>query len=182
MWIYPDRIFSRWSPEDDEDDDKGSSSSSNDTGTLIAAFIFGEKIQNQDFQDAVVDALIHSFGTPGEREGWYPGATWVDRAYEGTPEGSPLRSLIVDLHVFLGSSKWLDGSTNVVFLNDLARRLLDKRETFNFWNSITPSASSCNYHRHGKGDECYSVKGTRMTDLPLKKHQDYMILRTHFAR
>lgn len=96
-WIYSDRIFSRWSPEDDEDDDKGSSSN-NDTGTLIAAFIFGEKIQDYDFQDAVVDALIHSFVTSGEWENcWYPGA------YEGTP-GSPLRSLIVIYIYFSGAA------------------------------------------------------------------------------
>jgi hypothetical protein len=77
---------------------------------LIGAFVFGEKVQDGDFKDAVIDALIHTIATPDE-EGtfWYPTKQLVDRAYTGTPEGSPIRRLLVDMHAFHGKRCWLDG-------------------------------------------------------------------------
>jgi hypothetical protein len=84
---------------------------------LIGAFVFGEKVQDGDFKDAVVDALIYTVAAPDEKGvRWYPTAQSVDRAYTGTPEGSPIRRLLVDMYTFHGRKVWLDGQKNVDFL------------------------------------------------------------------
>lgn len=69
---------------------------------LPGAFVFGEKVQDGDFKDAVVDALIHTVAAPDEKGvRWYPIAQSVDRAYTGTPAGSPIRRLLVDMYTFM---------------------------------------------------------------------------------
>jgi hypothetical protein len=128
---------------------------------LIGAFVFGEKVQDGDFKDAVIDALIHTVATPDEEGAfWYPTKQLVDRAYTGTPEGSPIRRLLVDMHAFHGKRCWLDGQRNVDFLADLAGYLLrDRSEHSQALDSTTPDMSGCQYHHHrGEKSVCYSAK------------------------
>jgi hypothetical protein len=94
---------------------------------LIGGFVFGEKIQDGNFKDAVLDALVHTVTTPNEKGVcWYPTKSWVDQAYVGTPEGSPIRRLLEDMYTYHGKADWLDGQKNVDFLADLAGCLLTK--------------------------------------------------------
>lgn len=128
---------------------------------LIGAFVFGEKVQDGDFKDAVIDALIYTAGSPDEKGTyWYPIGRTVDRAYTGTPEGSPIRRLLVDMHAFHGRRHWLDGQRNVDFLADLAGYLLrDRSEHSQTLDSTTPDVSGCQYHHHlGEKSACYSTK------------------------
>ena len=128
---------------------------------LIGAFVFGEKVQDGDFKDAVIDALIHTVATPDEEGAfWYPTEQLVDRAYTGTPEGSPIRRLLVDMHAFHGKRCWLDGQRNVDFLADLAGYLLrDRSEHSQALDSTTPETSGCQYHQHrGEESVCYSAR------------------------
>lgn len=97
QWLYSDRILSRKSPDQADDQNMA------ELKLLIKAFIFGEKIQDGHFKDALIDALIHSVNTTNnDGKNWYPGSSLVNCAYEGTPEGSPLRKLLVDMHMFRG--------------------------------------------------------------------------------
>jgi hypothetical protein len=38
--------------------------SADESSVLVRAYVFGEKIQDGDFQDAVIDALVHSIAMP----------------------------------------------------------------------------------------------------------------------
>jgi hypothetical protein len=159
QWIYRNRIFSF----QDAGDTGGNLE---EVKLLVEAFVLGEKLQDQDFRDAVLDSLIHAVDTPdGQDVRWYPTATTIDRAYKGTPEGSPLRKLLVDMHFFHGRREWLNGAVNIDFLRDLARDLLDDRG-----NSFSPKTdrttarlAGCSYHGHGADHACYSGASQRLS-------------------
>jgi hypothetical protein len=91
---------------------------------------------------------------------WYPTKQWVDQAYNGTPEGSPIRRLLVDMHMNHGREDWLDGKKNVDFLADLAGcLLLDRMEQLLSMDPTMPAVSGCRYHHHdGEKMGCYSAK------------------------
>jgi len=130
---------------------------------LIDNFVFGEKVQDGDFKDAVIDALIHTVAMQDEvGTRWYPKGKWTTQAHSGTPKGSPIRRLLVDMYVFHEGEHWVDGEQNVDFLGDLVRRLLadrkadgkrDQRQDF-----TRLEARSCQYHHHSEGDGCYGDK------------------------
>lgn len=96
QWLYGRRIFSRQSSEKLKDGQE-------ELGVLIDGFVFGEKIQDGEFKDAVIDAITSSVSTIGKDDKyWYPSGEKADRVYKGTPAGSPLRRLLVDMHVHHG--------------------------------------------------------------------------------
>lgn len=148
QWIYTGRIFSR--PFDD-----GGSEGVEELGILVEGFIFGEKVQNGDFKDAVVDAIVKCFPVPSKKNKvGCPPVLCVDKAYGGTPEGSQLRKLLVAIYATRGSRAWLHGTTSMDFVADLAGRLLDERKS--------PTAGldlmGCGFHQHGDDEPCYRIK------------------------
>lgn len=149
QWIYTGRIFSRPS-------DEGTSEGEEELDTLVGGFIFGEKVQNGDFKDAIVDAIVSSFPvtTSKKKKLRPPPAQCVDKAYGGTPEGSPLRNLLVAMYVTRGRRTWLNGTTNNEFLADLAGRLLDERR----WPMAEVVLTDCEFHQHGDDKPCYRTK------------------------
>jgi hypothetical protein len=172
QWLYTGRIVIRERSVEEkrqEKEEKGEGEGEDQEGCknghevdgLTGAFVFGEKVQDGDFKDAVIDALIHTVAAPDEKGvHWYPTAQSVDRAYTGTPEGSPIRRLLVDMYTFHGKKDWLDGQRNVDFLADLAGCLLRERSEYSqALDSTTPDVSGCQYHHHdGERGECYSAK------------------------
>jgi hypothetical protein len=116
QWIYGGNIFSRPSKEDGDH-----SAAHSQVSDLVEAFVFGEKLQDGDFKDAVIDSVIASINVPGkDGKCWCPVGPVIDRAYEGTPEGSPLRRRIVDILLHHGHRDWHDRATNIDFVKDLA--------------------------------------------------------------
>jgi hypothetical protein len=88
-----------------EEGDQAERKNGHEFNVLIGAFVFGEKVQDGDFKDAVIDtvAALDEKGTC-----WYPTGRLVDRAYTGTPGGSPIRRLLVDMYAFHSRRDWLD--------------------------------------------------------------------------
>lgn len=153
QWLYGRKIFSRPTEAEGNED-----SSYGELSLLVDAFVFGEKVQDGDFKDAVIDAVIASINVRDKTgECWYPCGSTVDRAYEGTPDGSPLRRLMVDIHVHHGGRQWLDGVTSVDFLKDLAGDLYIDRDTSMRSNPTNSRLKSCGYHQHSESLPCYSV-------------------------
>jgi hypothetical protein len=79
----------------------------------------------------------------------------------GTPEGSPIRRLLVDMYTYHGKADWLDGQKNVDFLADLAGCLLTKRRNKQQQQQQEPSGpevNGCEYYYHGEEGGCYSDK------------------------
>jgi hypothetical protein len=164
QWIYSGRILSRKSPVEEEADEQECKNESA-FDLLIGGFVFGEKVQDGDFKDAVLDALVHTVTTPNEKGVcWYPTGNWVHQAYVGTPEGSPIRRLLVDMYTYQGKDDWLYGQKNVDFLADLAGNLLVERrkiQSQQHKGPTSPNANGCKYHHHGKEDQCYSERVPR---------------------
>lgn len=148
QWIYAGKIFSRPSANDED---------STELLDLVGAFIFGEKVQDADFRDAVIDSLIASVHTLDEKEEcWYPAGSTIDKAYDGTPEGSPLRRLMVDFHLHHGRRAWLIDVKSVDFMRDLAGELYLDRDRERQTDPTASHLKSCGYHLHGEALPCYS--------------------------
>jgi hypothetical protein len=160
QWIYSGKILSRKTPVEEVGADEEECKNESAFDLLIGGFVFGEKIQDGNFKDAVLDALVHTVTTPNEKGVcWYPTKSWVDQAYMGTPEGSPIRRLLVDMYTYHGKADWLDGQKNVNFLADLAGCLLTKRRNEQQQQQQEPpgpDVSGCKYHHHGEEGRCYS--------------------------
>jgi hypothetical protein len=163
QWTYSGKILSRKTPVEEEGADEQERKNESAFDLLIGGFVFGEKIQDGNFKDAVLDALVHTVTTPNEKGVcWYPTKSWVDQAYMGTPEGSPIRRLLVDMYTYHGKADWLDGQKNVDFLADLAGCLLTKRRNNQQQQQQQepsgPEVNGCKYHHHGEEGGCYSDK------------------------
>lgn len=61
--------------------------------TLFKAYVFGEKIMSDDFQNAVISAII-KFKAIGN----CPAFQLAAMVYRGTPANSPLRKLLLDIY------------------------------------------------------------------------------------
>lgn len=146
QWIYGEKIFSRASEENTEDEPLYS-----EIDLLVNSYVFGEKIQDESFRDAVIDSMIVSINTLGkEKKSWYPSGSAVDRAYEGTPEGKPLRKLMVDIYAHRGKPTIARLVQEYQILKDLAGELFVGREDYLHPDPTGIHRKSCQYHHHGK--------------------------------
>jgi hypothetical protein len=94
---------------------------------LIDLYVYGERFLYRWIQNAVIKEMVHLTRTKSPTGGrWFPTSAMVDRVYRGTPEGSPLRRLIVDAHVIFGKRDWLSKNANAQFLLDLAKAFYGK--------------------------------------------------------
>lgn len=95
---------------------------------LAELYVFGEKIMDVDFKNAVIGAIIRETRKP-ETDGhcYFPTGDVVDILYAGTSSGSPARKLMVDLFFYHGSPSWFDGHEyNGEFLNDVVMKRMEE--------------------------------------------------------
>jgi hypothetical protein len=62
---------------------------------------------------------------------WTPAAKSVAIIYGGTPDGSPARRLLVDLHVACGESYWMSFTKTKDFQRDVVYDIQDKVQRLN---------------------------------------------------
>ncbi|KAK0968811.1 hypothetical protein LTR54_018168 [Friedmanniomyces endolithicus] len=149
-WIHAGRIVSRSTSRPNRQGHK-------ELDLLVDSFVFGEKILDGPFKDAVIDAVVHTHKTPDDDETtWCPGVTAINRAYKGTPSDSPLRRLLVDLWARNDSDDWQRKGLNPDFLTALVGELLAHREPRVDLHLADAKTSTCSYHQHGDDDLCYS--------------------------
>lgn len=101
---------------------------------LAHLYVFGEKVQDIPFKNAVIDMFVKRMITPVGKGCWSPIAGVVDIIYSGTMPGSPARQLMVDCHYSKGGQHWVvdnPDANNKEFLIDLSRRLLLSRKNWN---------------------------------------------------
>jgi hypothetical protein len=94
---------------------------------LAKLYVLGEKLMHDEFQNSVIDGLINN--ADGYRE--IPQGETVNIIYQGTPEGSPARRLMVDLCCYLMREKesrveWADHHPE--FINDMLTAVFHVRE------------------------------------------------------
>lgn len=123
---------------------------------LAKLYVLGEKLIDDNLQDRVLDAIIATV----RKEHCYPSKATVKTIYRSTPEGSPARKLMVDVHVIHGAPSWISSKTEEThfdFLIDLTKALLDGRsvsEKTRREHSELASGIPCSYHKHRKDEPC----------------------------
>lgn len=150
QWLYCGKVLSH-------DPTLKSEQHSGELDLLIDAFVFGEKIQDELFRDTIIDALIMYTNTPDKQgTSWFPTGGMVRRAYEGTPAGSPLRRLLVNLHNYRGNQKWIKDENSLEFLMDLVKIMFATRPAPNAPD--TTKVVNCSYHLHSDSGLCSTRK------------------------
>ena len=97
---------------------------------LIELYLYGERFLYPIIQDAVINEILRLTRIAcADGSTWYPSCKDVEKVYRGTPEGSPLRQLMVDMHVVQGDKNWLSETASAQFLLDVAKAFYDKINT-----------------------------------------------------
>lgn len=125
---------------------------------LSKAYVLGEFLQDINFKDAVLDAMIvKSSSEASDGQMWFPGGSVIRYIYEGTPESSAARRLLVDMYTYHGDGDWLKEEANdppKQFLLDLAIAVLTKRSRP--FKSLGSGKGGCEYHEHQPDpNNCY---------------------------
>lgn len=150
QWLYCGKVLSH-------DPTLKSEQHSGELDLLVDAFVFGEKIQDALFRDTIINTLMMYTNTPDKQgTSWFPTGNTVRRAYEGTPTGSPLRRLMVNLHNHRGNQTWIKEENSSEFLIDLVRIMFATRPGPNVPD--TTKVVDCSYHVHHNTDPCSLVQ------------------------
>ncbi|KAL6791951.1 hypothetical protein J3E68DRAFT_442661 [Trichoderma sp. SZMC 28012] len=125
----------------------------NEYAQLAKAYALGEFLQDVNFRDAVLDAMLIKSRSKVSEDGriWFPGGPAIRYIYEGTPESSAARRLLVDLYTYHGHGDWLKGwavkdDMPKQFLLDLAIAALTERSRPSA--SLAKEKGACEYHEH----------------------------------
>jgi hypothetical protein len=95
----------------------------------VKLYIFGDRRLDKCVRNAVIQELLRLSILRDKSGINQPMPTSVIRkCFDATPEGSPIRRLIIDVYVFVGLKDWLtsSGEEHPVFLLGLTRTLLEK--------------------------------------------------------
>jgi len=116
---------------------------------LTSAYIFGDKIQDGDYKDAAIDALIQKV----LNEKSYP-IHKTRKIYENTVGGDSARRLWIDWFVYINDAEWMDEAKRNYytedFLFDLSQALMKSIRV-----KVAPyEDNTCVYHIHGQ-KPCY---------------------------
>lgn len=136
---------------------------------LAQLYCFGEKYQDSNFKNTIINAIIGKSQTPNaEGHQWYPSGNAVDIIYCGTCEGSLARKLMVDMHIGSGYGGWLVGNDhNKDFLEELSRESLDALYADRQGEFITrDNYDNCTYHTHDSSQFC------AMAESRKRKHDE----------
>jgi len=126
---------------------------------LVHAYYLAEMIQDIDFADALIDAII-GFGQQFQS---FP-AGHTNSAYIRLPKESPLRRLLVEKWVCEGGNEWHGMSKHLT--EDALRDIVEEFLKFNESGGCNYPApysvgNACAYHQHVKANQpCYLTKST----------------------
>ncbi|KAL6824003.1 hypothetical protein V8C40DRAFT_247034 [Trichoderma camerunense] len=127
---------------------------------LAKSYALGELLQDTNFKDAVLDGILlkcRSNATDGQS--WFPVGPAIRHIYDGTPESSPARRLLVDLYTYHGRGDWLTDWASKddlpkQFLLDLAVETLETRACPPV--PLSQVRGTCEYHEHQPDpNSCY---------------------------
>ena len=127
----------------------------------VELWLFGERIQDVKFTNAAMDAILHkSHDLDEDGFRWLPTADTTKLVYSKTvSKSSPLRRLIIDLHVQYGNHAWYENNSyedvHAEFTSDLVKALMQQRPVP---DRPAPDAlnNTCAYHMHEHGESCNS--------------------------
>jgi hypothetical protein len=117
---------------------------------LAKACVLGDKLQDGDFQDVIIDAIVDKCKSEAsDGRTWFPVGPVIQQVYDNTLESSKARRLLTDLYISHGSGSWLrewikQDEIPRDFLFDVAIGFLDRRI-----DDPTKNSTLCEYHQHG---------------------------------
>ncbi|KAK4495655.1 hypothetical protein PRZ48_012923 [Zasmidium cellare] len=94
---------------------------------LCKLYVFGEKILDNEFCNAVVSAITARVDEDHDEGTFYPGTKAVRILYEGTGEGCPARKMMVQFYMEHGAEEWfgMHGEKHSQeFLTDMCKEFL----------------------------------------------------------
>lgn len=149
MWLYFGYIFTR---SKDEEKNASSTSSTAEWELLFDSYIFGMKIHDSNFKDALMDAIINKMNTIDK----FPEK--VQQVYQNTPQNSPARRLLVEVCLYYDSEAFIQTAAgNAEYLQDVALAFMNAKKTKR--DFTCPAEGSCEYHEHAEGEEnCYKKR------------------------
>ncbi|KAK5120538.1 hypothetical protein LTR85_006194 [Meristemomyces frigidus] len=143
-----------------------SAEDSSQSALLAKLYVLGEELLDSNFQDCIIDAFICALREVRAK----PAKTstfryclrkqTVNLIYDGTPQKSPARQLMVDVYTREATGEAMKDENNNVqvhpeFLLDLASALLDKLHSAGgdvADHTGLDDGRPCSYHKHGKGE------------------------------
>ena len=158
-WAYGGDIVRNGRDLDEEviPDNKATQPVKEDWQALAEAIALGEELMDKAFEHSVLDVMVYAAGTFSNKEVAREvmcHALPVQVIYDGTPEGSGARNLILD--IFKRHKDFLeqcDDDLPPEFLKDLAMKLLKGEDKDKSGLAENP----CWYHQHAEGEACYST-------------------------
>ncbi|KAK6389515.1 hypothetical protein LTR65_006686 [Meristemomyces frigidus] len=139
---------------------------STDYDLLCDLHIFADYVRDRKAMDAAISALLSRYTQRGPEDGLrvLPSDQRVNKVYAETKLDSPLRRLMVDMHMcgneqaLVGGPDALDGD----FIYDLALVLLRERgKAHSKDDSLPKGVSICDYHKPGDCEACVGRKRKR---------------------
>lgn len=119
---------------------------------LAKLYILCEKLQDLRAINLVMDAFVENTNRKQANDKfYYPSDRVVSFVYENTPEKCPLRSYLVDCHVFAGRKDWLVDTDTLPkeFLADVVRGMLKNRKI----PTDCKHQTSSNYYQKANNDK-----------------------------
>ena len=116
QWLYTKEIQLQVSVPNGCSDAKRSAAAEKMYIPLSTAYVFGEKIMDISFKNAIVSKVVDTYSVVN----WSPGPVPATVVYEGTTAGSPMRRLLSYLVAFYGTNhpSWIS------YFNGYPRELL----------------------------------------------------------
>lgn len=107
--------------------------------SLVKAYVLGDKLLDDNFQDATIDFIIEGRDQSRSPPGWLPVGEVIEYTYKNTRKSSPLRRLFLDMYAREGYPEWLTdpswGDASQIpqpFLFDLALKQMSDTIKFDF--------------------------------------------------
>jgi hypothetical protein len=132
---------------------------------LAKAYVLGDRLQDGDFTDCVIDAFIETFKgmvRRSEKNRRYPSAWIITYIYDHTSESSVLRRLLVDIYTYAGEHHWVakcepKDELPKAFLYSLAAAMFDIDKCTRSKAILNPVnlLATCHYHQHSLPEQCY---------------------------
>jgi hypothetical protein len=99
-----------------------------DSEKWVKMYVLGERFMDEVFQDDILKLMMCDCVEKNK----YPVGPQINTVYEGTPEGSPARRLLVDFFVWAADKAWVKDrkfaeSMPLEFINDVILALVDQR-------------------------------------------------------
>lgn len=119
---------------------------SDEYSTLVRAYILGDKLQDGDFKNTIMDAMVEK-----RKTGCYPEPPLVRHVYENTPDSSKIQLFLVDIYVIWGTSSWIDKKHNLpeAFIHRILCAFFDMKDRSTYWHTVAKESRECRYHQHG---------------------------------